>query len=85
MKDYKRLTKRKNERIYSRCEDCSYHKDNCCTFSEKQYYKFEDLGERDCLYALIERLAELEDKIENGTLIELPLAEEKLKEQQNER
>ena len=35
--------------------------------------------------SLILELTEYRTKIANGTLIELPLAEEKLKEQQNER
>lgn len=58
MKEYKRLTKRK--------EDCGWELEKCnqCSHCEVAYC--------DNAEDAITRLAELEDKIENGTLIELP-------------
>lgn len=62
MKEYKRLTKRNEEfGIIALCRSCSRYaicpKDEECVA---------------CIDEEQERLAELEDKIENGTLIELP-------------
>ena len=58
MKEYKRLTKRdKNDFVeFEECEKCDYCGSAGC----------------DSFVNSITRLAELEDKIENGTLIELP-------------
>lgn len=59
---YKRLTRR-NEygTALVKCEAC-YIQDKC------------DFTKETCCEELQDRLAELEDKIENGTLVELPLA-----------
>lgn len=58
MKEYKRLTKRdKNGFVeFEECEECDYCGSAGCDSFENS----------------INRLAELEDKIENGTLVELP-------------
>ena len=62
MKEYKRLTKRDNEfGIIALCPSCS--RKAICDKHEECV---------DCITEEQERLAELEDKIENGTLIELP-------------
>ena len=56
MKDYKRLTTKKYGTYLASCENCGYNNPSfdCDTYNCKQ--------------VLIKRLAELEDKIENGTL-----------------
>lgn len=56
---YKRLTERQGDEIVDKCKNC-YYFDNPmgCT-------------EHNCYEVMKERLAELEDKIEQGTLIEL--------------
>lgn len=58
MKEYKRMTKRK--------EDCGWEFEKCnqCSHCEVAYC--------DNAEDAITRLAELEDKIENGTLVEFP-------------
>ena len=62
MKEYKRLTKRDNEfGIIALCPSCS--RKAICDKQEECV---------DCITEEQERLAELEDKIENGTLIGLP-------------
>lgn len=60
MKDYERLTDRDNDGIpYVKCADC-YIRDKC------------DLTKEVCYQELQDRLAEIEDKIEVGTLVEVP-------------
>lgn len=69
---YERLTHRNHGCIEEYCEEthCIYcDKDGDCHFDKKS--KHIDVS-FDCLYAMAERLAELEDKIEQGTLIDLP-------------
>lgn len=64
MSDYKRLTERYKEHIDTKCENC------------KQWKKFGNgyacMDMTACNEEIINRLSELEDKIENGTLIERP-------------
>ena len=61
--EYKRLTERYKEHIDTKCENC------------KQWKKFGKgyvcMDMTACDEEIINRLAELEDKIENGTLVEL--------------
>lgn len=64
MKEYKRLTMRKNGLIDTNCKNCK----NCKKVGRK--FICEDMTA--CDEEIVNRLAELEDKIENGTLIELP-------------
>lgn len=60
MKDYKRLTDRDDDGMpYVKCADC-YIRDKC------------DLTKEVCYQELQDRLAELEDKIERGELVEVP-------------
>lgn len=60
MKDYKRLTDRDDDGIpYVKCADC-YIRDKC------------DLTKEVCYQELKDRLAEIEDKIEAGTFVEVP-------------
>lgn len=60
MKDYKRLTDRDGDGIpYVKCADC-YIWDKC------------DLTKEVCYEELQDRLAEIEDKIERGELVEVP-------------
>lgn len=60
MKDYKRLTDRDDDGMpYVKCADC-YIRDKC------------DLTKEVCYQELQDRLAELEDKIEAGALVEVP-------------
>lgn len=60
MKEYKRLTERKEDGyIKILCNDCEYAIKDKCGVYEPHY----------CTRAVKERLAELEEKIENGTLI----------------
>lgn len=59
MSDYKRLTDK--EHRYKYCAKCTYR--NCQYCDEEMYLDVK----------AYERLDELEDKIENGTLVELPL------------
>lgn len=60
MNDYKRLTIREDNSIDTICKNCKrYNTPSCIT-------------PHACFEAIIERLAELEDKIENKTLIDLP-------------
>ena len=60
MSEYKRLTRRnKDGTTWVKCSDCD-NQDKC------------DITKESCCNYLQDRLAELEDKIENGTLIELP-------------
>ena len=57
--NYKRLTKRIEDYVFDNCCNCEYDSNpNGCT-------------EHCCYEAMKNRLAELEDKIENGTLIEV--------------
>ena len=57
---YKRLTKRAEDYVFDNCCNCEYDDNPMgCT-------------ERVCYEVMKNRLAELEDKIEQGTLIELP-------------
>lgn len=59
--EYKRLTtKDENGDIIVNCQECQYHELFCMICTD--YH---------CINALKTRLAELEDKIENGTLVEL--------------
>lgn len=62
MKDYKRLTFRADGGIGLDCKACKYDRKTCMRMGEREK----------CGLAIRERLAELEDKIENGTFIELP-------------
>lgn len=57
---YKRLTTRKNNVIDTNCTNC------------KRYKKYSCYDEDACYVEIINSLAELEDRIENGTLVELP-------------
>lgn len=57
MKDYKRLTAKIDGTVVPNCQNC------------QKFYEKEDCR---CSLVLTERLAELEDKIEQGLLIELP-------------
>ena len=60
MMEYKRLTKRADDYVFDNCCNCEYDDNPMgCT-------------DRVCYEVMKNRLAELEDKIENGTLIELP-------------
>ena len=57
MSDYKRLTKRDNDgNLWTKCKECAIY-DNC------------DFSYDTCCVELTNRLSELEDKIENGTLV----------------
>lgn len=71
MSDYKRLTKKEGigRFVYHDCITCSQHKDDRtgCDFCGGSEY-----SNNWCCGVLYNRLAELENKIENGTLIELP-------------
>ena len=58
MKEYKRLTEK--EHRYKKCASCTYGN---CQYCDDIY---------DIEKEALNRLAELEDKIENGTLIDLP-------------
>lgn len=59
---YERLTERdENGYIDLVCGHCEYDSNNKC-----------DVGTHYCTLAVKERLCELEDKIENGTLIDMP-------------
>ena len=58
--NYKRLTKRVEDYVFDNCCNCEYDDNPMgCT-------------EHCCYEVMKKRLAELEDKIEQGTLIELP-------------
>lgn len=58
--EYKRLTERRGKLVIDKCQNCeNVSNPQGCT--DKQCYEI-----------IKNRLAELEDKIENGTLIELP-------------
>ena len=60
MSEYKRLTRRnKDGTTWVKCSDCD-NQDKC------------DITKESCCNYLQDRLAELEDKIENGTLVEFP-------------
>lgn len=60
MSEYKRLTKRNEDgTTWVKCSACD-NQDEC------------DITKESCCRVLQDRLAELEDKIEHGTLIELP-------------
>ena len=60
MSEYKRLTRRnKDGTTWVKCSACD-NQDKC------------DITKESCCNVLQDRLAELEDKIENGTLMELP-------------
>lgn len=69
MSDYKRLTHKNGNRIEEYCEvgHCKYADFRVCKLKGIEHNVDED-----CIPAMIERLAELEDKIEQGTLIEVP-------------
>ena len=57
---YERLTERNEGDVTINCKQCEYHeKLMICT-------------DYSCIDSLKNRLAELEDKIENGTMVELP-------------
>ena len=62
--EYKRLTMRNNNLIDTNCKNCK----QCKKVGRK--YICNDMTA--CDEEIINRLAELEDKIENGTLVELP-------------
>ena len=60
MKEYKRLTERRSNLVIDNCGNCpNVRNPQGCT-------------DEDCYEIIKNRLAELEDKIENGILIELP-------------
>lgn len=60
MSNYKRLTKRRGNLIIDNCGNCpNVRNSQGCT-------------DEDCYEIIKNRLAELEDKIEDGTLVELP-------------
>ena len=65
--EYKRLTHRNGKTIEEYCEvgHCKYVDKNTCILKD-----FQHNVDVECVPAMIERLAELEDKIEQGTLIE---------------
>lgn len=71
MSDYKRLTKKEGigRFVNHDCITCSQHKDDRtgCDFCGGSEY-----SNNWCCGVLYNRLADLEDKIENGTLVELP-------------
>ena len=62
MKKYKRLTFRADGGIGLDCKACHYDRKTCMRRGEREK----------CGLAVRERLAELEDEIERGTLVELP-------------
>lgn len=66
MKDYKRLTKKVSSTFYDiKCSNCNAiypQKDEVPNFCEND----------GCYFVLKQRLGELEDKIEQGLLVELP-------------
>ena len=64
MKEYKRLTIRNNGFIDTNCKNCK----QCKKVGRK--YICNDMTA--CDEEIIERLSELEDKIENGTLVSIP-------------
>lgn len=70
MKDYKRLTNNNRDEYdpeYDFCCDCKYFGEPCgCNRPNGT------CGNYDRFLEIYNRLAELEDKIENGTLVELP-------------
>lgn len=70
MKDYKRLTNNNRDEYdpeYDFCCDCKYFGEPCgCNRPNGT------CGNYDRFLETYNRLAELEDKIENGTLVELP-------------
>ena len=73
MKDYKRLTKRGTDNnIILMCNNCPNN--HICPKDEEELVL--------CVQSAKDKLAELEDKIENGTLIELRDKEENLIGQQ---
>lgn len=60
MSNYKRLTERRGGLVIDKCGNCpNIRNPQGCT-------------DKDCYEIIKNRLAELEDKIENGTLVELP-------------
>lgn len=60
MSNYKRLTERRGDLVIDKCGNCpNIRNPQGCT-------------DEDCYEIIKNRLAELEDKIENGTLIQLP-------------
>lgn len=76
MKNYKRLTNNNRDEYdpeYGFCYDCKYFGEPCgCNRPNGT------CGNYDHFLETYNRLAELEDKIENGTLVELPCTEEEL-------
>ena len=70
MKDYKRLTNNNRDEYdpeYDFCRDCKYFGEPCgCNRPNGTCSNY------DHFFETYSRLAELEDKIENGTLVELP-------------
>lgn len=62
MKKYKRLTFRADGGVGLDCKACEYDRKTCMRRGERAK----------CTLAERERLAELEDEIERGTLVELP-------------
>ena len=69
MKEYKRLTHRNGKNIEEYCKvgHCHYADECTCKYEEGDtIYNVEE----DCKNAMIDRLAELEDKIERGELVE---------------
>lgn len=74
MKDYKRLTNNNRDEYdpeYDFCCDCKYFSEPCgCNRPNGT------CGNYDRFLETYSRLAELEDKIENGTLVELPCKED---------
>lgn len=71
MNEYKRLTKKEGigRFVKSDCITCKHHKDDItgCDFCGG-----DEMCNKWCCGVLYNRLAELEDKIENKTLMELP-------------
>ena len=71
MSEYKRLTRYFGEVMQEDCRNCNYAYNNVCNYKDKENKIIYDIDE-DCKKVMLNRLAELEDKIENGTLIERP-------------
>lgn len=69
---YDRLTHRNGENIEEYCDigHCKYADFYTCNFKGLQHNVSDE-----CVPAMIERLAELEDKIEQGLLVELPISD----------
>lgn len=71
MSEYKRLTRYSGKVMQEDCRNCNYAYNNVCNYKDKENKIIYDIDE-DCKKVMLNRLAELEDKIMDGTLIELP-------------